>query len=79
VKTRPVAGRTGVRMLVGTRISLFSKRPGRLWGAPSLLFSKHGRFFLGVKRPRRETDHSPPFEVKNEWSYASTPPYVFMA
>jgi hypothetical protein len=32
--------------------------------------------FLGVKRPGREADHSPPSsaEVKNEWSYTSTPP-----
>jgi hypothetical protein len=36
---------------------------------------------LGVKRPVRETDHSPPFnaEVKNAWIYASTPQYTFMA
>jgi len=29
----------------------------------------------GVKRPGSETDHSPPpsAEVKNAWSYASTP------
>jgi hypothetical protein len=33
-----------------------------------------------VKRPGREADHSPPssVEVKNAWSYTSTPPYVFM-
>jgi hypothetical protein len=37
--------------------------------------------FLGVKRPRREADHSPPSsaEVKNAWSYTSTPQYAFMA
>jgi hypothetical protein len=31
---------------------------------------------LGVKRPGREADHSPPSsaEVKNAWSYISTPP-----
>jgi hypothetical protein len=31
---------------------------------------------LGVKRPGRETDHSPPtsIEVKNTWIYTSTPP-----
>jgi hypothetical protein len=30
---------------------------------------------LGVKRPRREADHSPPSsaDVKNAWSYTSTP------
>jgi hypothetical protein len=36
--------------------------------------------FPGVKRPGRETDNSPPSsaEVKNAWSYTSTPQYVFM-
>jgi hypothetical protein len=31
---------------------------------------------LGVKRPGGEADHSPPssVEVKNVWSYTSTPP-----
>jgi hypothetical protein len=31
---------------------------------------------LGVKRPGHEADHSLPFsaEVKNAWSYTSTPP-----
>jgi hypothetical protein len=35
-----------------------------------------GALFLGVKRPVREADHSPPpsAEVKNAWSYTSTPP-----
>jgi hypothetical protein len=34
---------------------------------------------LEVKRPEREADHSPPSsaEVKNAWSYTSTPQYVF--
>jgi hypothetical protein len=37
--------------------------------------------FPGVKRPQREADHSPPSsaEVKDAWSYTSTPQYVFMA
>jgi hypothetical protein len=36
---------------------------------------------LGVKRPGHESDHSPPSsaEVKNVWSYTSTPQYTFMA
>jgi hypothetical protein len=40
-----------------------------------------GALSLGVKRPVREADHSPPSsaEVKNAWSYTSTPQYVFMA
>jgi hypothetical protein len=35
----------------------------------------------GIKRPGREAEHSPPFSanVKNAWSYISTPPYVYMA
>jgi hypothetical protein len=35
-----------------------------------------GALSLGVKRPWREADHSPPSnaEVKNAWSYTSTPP-----
>jgi hypothetical protein len=40
-----------------------------------------GALSLGVKRPGREADHSPPTsaEVKKTWIYTSTPPYVFMA
>jgi hypothetical protein len=35
-------------------------------------------FFPQGKRPRCESDHSPPpsVEVKNEWSYTSTPPHM---
>jgi hypothetical protein len=35
-----------------------------------------GALSLGVKRPGRETDHSPPSsaEVRNAWSYTSTHP-----
>jgi hypothetical protein len=34
-----------------------------------------GVLTLGVKRPGREADHSPPSsaDVKNSWSYTSTP------
>jgi hypothetical protein len=37
--------------------------------------------FLGVKRPGREAGHSHPSsaEVKNAWSYTSTPQYAFTA
>jgi hypothetical protein len=40
-----------------------------------------GALSLGVKRPGREADHSPPSsaELKTEWSYTSTPQYAFMA
>jgi hypothetical protein len=35
-----------------------------------------GDFPIGIKRPGREANHSPPStaEVKNAWSYTSTPP-----
>jgi hypothetical protein len=52
-------------------------RPERLWGRPSLLSNGYlGALSLGKKRPGREADHSPPSsaEVKNAWSYTSTPP-----
>jgi hypothetical protein len=40
-----------------------------------------GALSLGVKRLRREADHSHPSsaDVKNAWSYTSIPQYVFMA
>jgi hypothetical protein len=40
-----------------------------------------GAFSLEVKRPGLEGDHSHPssVEVKNAWSYTTTPPYIFMA
>jgi hypothetical protein len=40
-----------------------------------------GAISLGVKRPGREADHSPPSsaEVKNALSYNFTPQYAFMA
>jgi len=35
-----------------------------------------GTLSLGLKRPGRESDHSPPHsaEVKKAWGYTSTPP-----
>jgi hypothetical protein len=40
-----------------------------------------GAVSLGVKRPGRESDYSPPSraDFKNAWSYTSTPQYAFMA
>jgi hypothetical protein len=40
-----------------------------------------GALSLGVKRPGREADHSPPSstEVNNAWSYTSTPKYALKA
>jgi hypothetical protein len=39
----------------------------RLWGPPTHLLNMYRELFIGVKRPGRETVHSPPFSavVKN--------------
>jgi hypothetical protein len=39
-----------------------------------------GALSPGVKRPEREAGNSPPSsaKVKNEWSYTSTPQYIFI-
>jgi hypothetical protein len=58
-------------------IFLFATAPG-----PALGPSQPPIHWLpGVKRQGREADNSPPFsaEVKNTWSYTSSPPYAFMA
>jgi hypothetical protein len=52
-------------------------RPDRLWGPPILLSNGYkGFFFLGLRRPGCGALHSSPSsaEVKNAWSYTSTPP-----
>jgi hypothetical protein len=51
----------------GPNTALGSTQPPIQW-VPGVLS-------LGVKRPGREADHSPPsiVEVKNAWSYTSTP------
>jgi hypothetical protein len=51
--------------------------PDRLWGPPGLHHSKHRRPYLalGIKRPEREADHSPPSsaEVKIGWAIGLPP------
>jgi hypothetical protein len=53
--------------------ALGSTKPPIQWVAEALS--------LGVKRPGREANHSPPAsaEVKKMWMYGSTPPYIYMA
>jgi hypothetical protein len=45
------------------------------------LFTTASRMALGVRRPGREVEHSPPssVEVKMSGDNTSTPQYVFMA
>jgi hypothetical protein len=63
--------RQGLRIFLFTpasRTALGPTQPHIQWVA--------GVPFLGVKRPGREDDHSPPSsaEVKKAWSYTTTPP-----
>jgi hypothetical protein len=59
--------------------SFSSTLPDLLRGPPSLLFSRYLGHLLGVKRPERVADHSPPYrtEFKNKWRCTSTRP-VFL-
>jgi hypothetical protein len=64
--------RQGLRILLFTTVSILALGPKQ---PPIEWVTGTGALTLGVKRPRREADHSPSgAEVKNEWSYTSTPP-----
>jgi hypothetical protein len=62
----------GIFLFTASRTALGSTQPAIQWVT--------GAVFLGLKRLGREADNSPPSsaEVKNAWSYTSTPQYVFM-
>jgi hypothetical protein len=66
----------GVRVSVGSRIFCSSHRREWLWCPPNLLSNGYRGFFPGVKRLRREADHSPSTtaEVKQIRIYTSIPP-----
>lgn len=57
------------------------ERSNWFWVSISLLFNGYKAPSNDAKWPASEADHSslPGSEVKNEWSYAPTPPYAFMA
>jgi hypothetical protein len=69
----------GVRVPVGSKDFSTSSRSALGATEPPIQWVL-GALSPGVKRPRREADHSPPasFEVKKIWIYTSTPPYAFM-
>jgi len=73
--TRLRAERSGTKIPAKTIDFLFQKYPEWLWGSPIILFNWYWVSFLGKKWPGHEADHSLPTdgEVKNTWSYASTP------
>jgi hypothetical protein len=61
----------------GLRIFLFTYVSRTALGSTQPLIQwVPGALSLGVKRPGREVDHSPPCsaDVKSAWSYTSTPP-----
>jgi hypothetical protein len=65
--------------IIGTGKTFFLsslKRTYRMWGRPSLIFSKKPEFSAGGKVVRREGNHSPTpsAEIKNNWSNTSAPP-----
>jgi hypothetical protein len=71
-----------VRFLAGLGIFLFTTASRTALGPTQPpIQSVPWVFSVRVKRPGREADHSPPSsaEVKNAWSYTSTPQYVFVA
>jgi hypothetical protein len=66
----------GVRFPAGAGDFSLHHRVRNGSGAHPASYRVPGALSLVVKRPRREADHSPPSsaEVKNAWSYTSTPP-----
>jgi hypothetical protein len=56
------------------------QRPDGLWGPPSLLSNGYRGSFLGVKRPGRETNHSPRQlpSLRMRGDIRPLPPYVYM-
>jgi hypothetical protein len=69
-RVRLPAGR-GVGIFLFTTVSRMALGPTQ----PRIQWIR-GALSLGVKRPGREADHSPPSsaEVKNAWNYTSNPP-----
>jgi hypothetical protein len=67
---------SGMRIYLFTTMSRLALGPSQ----PPVQWVQ-GALSLGVKWLRHEADHSPPSsaEVKNAWSYTSTPQYAFKA
>jgi len=66
----------------GKKFCSFLKQPDQLWGPLSLLFNGCTiASFLGVKQPRRDTDHIRPSsaKVKNGGKNTSNLPHTFIA
>jgi hypothetical protein len=79
IETRLRAGWSGVRITADVRDFLYAKFSTQLVSPPNLRFSGYGDSASEAKRLGRDVGYSPPSsaEVKNEWSYTSTPPMQF--
>jgi hypothetical protein len=68
----------GIEVTVGSRTFSCPRCPNRPTQPPIQWIP--GAISLGIMRPEREAEHSPPTsaEVKKMWLYTSTPPYAFM-
>jgi hypothetical protein len=72
------AGRYGVLMLAEAKDFVLARTSRRSLGLIHPPIKLVPVLFPGGKAPGSEVDHSPPIsaEVKNEWSYTSTPPPI---
>jgi len=77
---RPQSTVSGTRFHAGRHLNSYSETPDRLWGLPPSQ-RVPGALFEGIQRPEGDDKHSPlsSAEVKNWWSYISTPPHPFVA
>jgi hypothetical protein len=72
IVTRLQAGRSGVRIPVGTRSFSSPERQNQIWRPPSLLFSEHWGSLSVGNWPGCVVNHSPPSsdKIKNVWKCA---------
>jgi hypothetical protein len=79
IGTRLWAAWPGVCIPAGARDFSLLQNAENGCGAHPSFYSMGTGFFPGLKRPGSEVDQSPPYsaEVKNEWSYTSSPPISF--
>jgi hypothetical protein len=69
-----------VAILSQDRIFIFGTTSRPALGSTQPSIQWYCGYFVGVKRPEREDNHSPPSsDVANAWRHTSTPPYVCMA
>jgi hypothetical protein len=71
-----------LRFLTGIREFSSPKHPDRICVPPTPIFRGFRLLLiLGIEQPVFENDYSPPSssEVKDIWSFSSSPPYAYVA